>query len=69
MNGYSIIRVDPQIYVNEMNKVVNGFAVYVRLNEYDETHVLYLENLREDTVKKAADALVEQRRRLASLGG
>ena len=66
---FVVERTTDTVYLDEGNNPISGFTVTVRLIEFNELHSLDLPNLRAETVKAAAENLLEDRRSLADLGG
>lgn len=68
MANYHIERTQPTVYLDKGGRAIQGFTVYVFLDDFDEVHELRVPSLSPDVVSKAAEALVEQRTALAELG-
>ena len=68
MSAYSIERTAPTVYLNESGQAVQGFLVFVRLDDYDELHEVRVPNLTPKTVEAAVNKLVASRDALANLG-
>lgn len=67
MPRFNIERVESTVYLDNSGKAINGYRIYVHLNEYDETHDLNVPNIQEATVKKAVDTLLTRRDALSKL--
>ncbi len=67
--GYSVSRVTPETYLDNSQKVVQGFRVTITLIEFDEVHELQVPSIDEKIVTAAAEKLLTQRQKLAQLGG
>lgn len=64
---YSVIKAEPFTFVDDGNRVINGFRVQVMLTEFQETHFVHVARLDPVLVKREVDALVQQRQQLAKL--
>jgi hypothetical protein len=69
MADYIITRTVPTVYVDRSGNPVHGYVVYFDLPEFDETHYLEVPSLDETIVKNAIERLLDQRRKLAQVGG
>jgi len=69
MADYVITRTMPTIYVDRSGNPVRGYTVYFDLPEFDETHYLNVPSLDEAVVKNVIEHLLDQRRKLAQVGG
>ncbi len=69
MVTYHVTRTAPTVFTDRSDRPINGFRVEVYLVEFDEGHSLNVPSLDEATVKETIEKLIEQRERLAALGG
>ncbi len=65
---YVVEKTADTVYLDDGNNPVQGFQVQIRLMEFGELHTLNVPNLRPETVKAAAELLLEDRKALADLG-
>jgi len=68
MAKYKVTLTEPTVYLDQGGKAVTGFLVRVYFPDFDEIHELRVPNLKPETVKVAAETLLEQREALALLG-
>jgi len=68
MAEYVIERVEDTLLFTRPGQPVRGKLLQVYLPEFDEAHELRVPDIKEATVKKAAERLLEQRRTLVALG-
>lgn len=64
---YSVLGTQSQSYINEAGQVVKGYRVTFRLNAFREVHYLDVPNLSQDTVKRAIEAMLADRKNLSTL--
>lgn len=69
MPEYRIVRTQPWTYLDRSGQPVNGFRLTVEFPEFDEVHMLDVPRLDPDAVERAAQQMLDNRRRLAELGG
>jgi hypothetical protein len=69
MADYIIEHTQPTVYTDSKGSAVSGFQIEVTFPDFDESHLVNVPKLDKVTVKTAVEALLEQRRELADLGG
>ena len=69
MADYIIEHTQPTVYTDNKGSAISGFLVTVTFPEFDETHEIRVPKLDKETVKTAVEALLDQRRQIADLGG
>lgn len=65
---YKIEKTRPISYMGELDQVINGYSVRVRLFDFDELHEINLPNISPETVSKAVNQLISDREALSNLG-
>ena len=66
--NYKITRTVPTVYLDSMDKAVNGYTVTLELPEYGETHTLNVHSLDPVMVEAAIKQLITWRVALSKLG-
>jgi len=69
MAEYKVERMQTTVYIDKSGQAINGFLATVSFPEFDEVHDLKVPNDKPETVKKAAEAFLDNRRKIAELGG
>ncbi len=65
---YMIERTAPTTYIDGRGNAIQGFIVYFRIEQFDESHEVRVPSLNAGAVTKAIEAIVTNREGLANLG-
>lgn len=65
---YQITQTTSTTFLDNANRVVNGFTVWVTLIQWDETHPLQVKSLEPKVVDEAVRLLISKRAGLDNLG-
>lgn len=65
-NDYTVISTQPYTYLDTTGQVIDGFRVFFEIPAFEETHFVQVPNLNPATVDKAAQALVDDRKNIAT---
>lgn len=63
---YKIVSTQPYTYLDETQRVVDGYRVYFNLLAFNETHFVQVPNLNPDLVKNVITAFVKDRKDLST---
>ncbi len=66
---FSVQSTQNTLYLDRGGQPVNGYRIRVLLEDFDEIHDLNVPNLKPETVMRAVEDLLIQRRALRDLGG
>jgi hypothetical protein len=66
-NEYTVLGTQSYTYLDPMGRVVDGFKVFLKLYNYGETHYILVPDLNPTSISKAANELVENRKKIALL--
>ena len=64
---YVVNTTQPYTYIDQANRLVNGYKVTFAITAYNEVHNVTVPSLNPDVVGAAIKAIVEQRKKLAAL--
>ena len=68
LKAYKIEKTRPDQWLSELDTVISGFAVTVRLKDFDELHTVRVESLETSEVKPVIEKLLKDRQALDELG-
>ena len=69
MADYVIIRTQSTVYLDKSGAAVSGYLLQVEFTEFDEVLDVKVPSLDPKIVAKAIETLLDNRRKLAELGG
>lgn len=65
---YQIEKTRPTSYMGELDQVINGYSIRVRLFDFDELHEINLPDISPETVSLAVNRLIADREAISNLG-
>ncbi len=69
MADYIVGRTQATVYLDKSGTAVNGYLLQVEFPEFDEVLDVRVPSLDPKVVSKAIDTLLDNRRKIAALGG
>jgi hypothetical protein len=69
MADYIVVRTQPTVYLDKSGSAVSGYLIQVEFPEFDEVLDVKVASLDPKIVGKAIETLLDNRRKLAALGG